>query len=149
MDHSIRYSDINYHKQAVYDFKDDHKFDYDFNKFWNRKPADGLILPIMESYEFTSSGILCTNHINCRDQLCVNLDIGELIHGISTQGGTQRPKAEEAIQKCRRCGKYIRIGRCSTKGQTCKVDFIILDIIIKKYTKWWILCVIVLQAYAS
>ncbi len=30
-------------------------------------------------YEFTSSGILCTNHINCRDQLCVNLDIGELI----------------------------------------------------------------------
>ncbi len=33
-------------------------------------------------YEFTSSGILCTNHINCRDQLCVNLDTGELIlHG--------------------------------------------------------------------
>ncbi len=32
-----------------------------------------------ESYEFTSSGILCTNHINCRDQLCVNLDTGELI----------------------------------------------------------------------
>ncbi len=31
-------------------------------------------------YEFTSSGILCTNHINCRDQLCVNLDTGELIH---------------------------------------------------------------------
>ncbi len=30
-------------------------------------------------YEFTSSGILCTNHINCRDQLCVNLDTGELI----------------------------------------------------------------------
>ncbi len=29
-------------------------------------------------YEFTSSGILCTNHINCRDQLCVNLDTGEL-----------------------------------------------------------------------
>ncbi len=30
-------------------------------------------------YEFMSSGILYTNHINCRDQLCVNLDIGELI----------------------------------------------------------------------
>ncbi len=30
-------------------------------------------------YEFTSSGILYTNHINCRDQLCVNLDTGELI----------------------------------------------------------------------
>ncbi len=30
-------------------------------------------------YEFTSSGILCTNHINCSDQLCVNLDTGELI----------------------------------------------------------------------
>ncbi len=30
-------------------------------------------------YEFTPSGILCTNHINCRDQLCVNLDTGELI----------------------------------------------------------------------
>ncbi len=29
-------------------------------------------------YEFTSSGILCTNHINCHDQLCVNLDTGEL-----------------------------------------------------------------------
>ncbi len=26
----------------------------------------------------TSAGI-CTNHINCRDQLCVNLDTGELI----------------------------------------------------------------------
>ncbi len=32
-------------------------------------------------YEFTSSGILCTNHINCSDQLCVNLDTGELIPG--------------------------------------------------------------------
>ncbi len=32
-----------------------------------------------KEYEFTSSGILCTNHINCRDQLCVNLDTGELI----------------------------------------------------------------------
>ncbi len=32
-----------------------------------------------DTYEFTSSGILCTNHINCRDQLCVNLDTGELI----------------------------------------------------------------------
>ncbi len=32
-----------------------------------------------QMYEFTSSGILCTNHINCRDQLCVNLDTGELI----------------------------------------------------------------------
>ncbi len=31
------------------------------------------------TYEFTSSGILCTNHINCRDQLCVNLDTDELI----------------------------------------------------------------------
>ncbi len=34
---------------------------------------------IVMSYEFTSSGILCINHINCRDQLCVNLDTGELI----------------------------------------------------------------------
>ncbi len=34
-------------------------------------------------YEFTSSGILCTNHINCRDQLCVNLDTGELIQNKS------------------------------------------------------------------
>ncbi len=38
------------------------------------------ILAGINSYEFTSSGILCTNHINCRDQLCVNLDTGELIH---------------------------------------------------------------------
>ncbi len=37
-------------------------------------------LSVMNEYEFTSSGILCTNHINCRDQLCVNLDTGELIH---------------------------------------------------------------------
>ncbi len=34
---------------------------------------------VQSLYEFTSSGILCTNHINCRDQLCVNLDTGELI----------------------------------------------------------------------
>ncbi len=40
-------------------------------------------------YEFTSSGILCTNHIDCRDQLCVNLDTGELIQklGLDVQGG--------------------------------------------------------------
>ncbi len=35
-------------------------------------------------YEFTPSGILCTNHINCRDQLCVNLDTGELIHSFKS-----------------------------------------------------------------
>ncbi len=36
-------------------------------------------------YEFTSSGILCTNHINCRDQLCANLDTGELIQTVTTK----------------------------------------------------------------
>ncbi len=43
------------------------------------KAARKKIMERNELYEFTSSGILCTNHTNCRDQLCVNLDTGELI----------------------------------------------------------------------
>ncbi len=42
-------------------------------------PPSDKITVIDAGYEFTSSGILCTNHINCRDQLYVNLDTGELI----------------------------------------------------------------------
>ncbi len=42
-----------------------------------------------KEYEFTSSGILCTNHINCRDQLCVNLDTGELIPERSQKEGNR------------------------------------------------------------
>ncbi len=49
---------------------------------WKQRRITELI-----PYEFTSSGILCTNHINCRDQLCVNLDTGELILNTSQNRG--------------------------------------------------------------
>ncbi len=50
-------------------------------------------------YEFTSSGILCTNHINCRDQLCVNLDTGELIRRISIRSTYDRKNSKLATKK--------------------------------------------------
>ncbi len=59
------------------------------------KPVqEALVSPVkiteaIGAYEFTSSGILCTNHINCRDQLCVNLDTGELIPGFYIDPGDQ------------------------------------------------------------
>ncbi len=51
----------------------------------NKLLQDTLASTEKDLYEFTSSGILCTNHINCRDQLCVNLDTGELIPHVRSQ----------------------------------------------------------------
>ncbi len=57
------------------------------------------ILPTADTmYEFTSSGILCINHINCSDQLCVNLDTGELIRyncGCAIADQVSRPYAHD------------------------------------------------------
>ncbi len=62
------------------------------------KDADKVVLEDL-SYEFTSSGILCTNHINCRDQLCVNLDTGELIRFITeiNQSWREPEKSNEPL----------------------------------------------------
>ncbi len=49
-------------------------------------------------YEFTSSGILCANHINCRDQLCVNLDTGELILFVFLEYDSVEPTNNPAEQ---------------------------------------------------
>ena len=42
-DYSIRYADLKTHLTAVYNFIDTHKFDYDFAKFWRRRPPKGVM----------------------------------------------------------------------------------------------------------
>ncbi len=59
------------------------------------------------SYEFTSSGILCTNHINCRDQLCVNLDTGELIQLVSQVHGGNRKRSMNRTMRENRVGGFL------------------------------------------
>ena len=48
MSHSVRYADMNAHLTAVYEFIKIHKFDYDFKKFWNRKPPKGIMRPFIK-----------------------------------------------------------------------------------------------------
>ena len=48
MSHSIRYADKLAHLAAVYEFIKIHKFDYDFKKFWNRKPPKGIMRPFIK-----------------------------------------------------------------------------------------------------
>ncbi len=71
-EYMISYSHLRVSRASVLEYAQDMQY----------KEHGFLSLPryTTNPYEFTSSGILCTNHINCRDQLCVNLDTGELIH---------------------------------------------------------------------
>ena len=48
MNHSIRYADKDAHLAAVYEFVRVHKFDYDFKKFWKRKPPKGIMRPFIK-----------------------------------------------------------------------------------------------------
>ena len=47
MSHSVRYADKATHMEAVYEFIRIHKFDYDFKKFWNRRPPKGIMRPFI------------------------------------------------------------------------------------------------------
>ena len=46
MDHSIRYADLETHLDVVHKFVKHHTFDYDFRKYWRRKPPKGIMQPI-------------------------------------------------------------------------------------------------------
>ena len=45
---SIRYADKDAHLAAVYEFIRVHKFDYNFKKFWKRKPPKGIMRPFIK-----------------------------------------------------------------------------------------------------
>ena len=49
MNNSIRYAGKNTHLGAVYLFIRTHRFDYSFEKFWRRRPPDGVMLPLVRS----------------------------------------------------------------------------------------------------
>ena len=49
VDYSVRYATLNAHLTAVYNFVDGHRFDYDFAKFWRRRPPKGLMRPIVRN----------------------------------------------------------------------------------------------------
>ncbi len=59
-------------------------------------------------YEFTSSGILCTNHVNCRDQLCVNLDTGELTQ-IKSANSNEKKNDSDKSESSKNTGKSVSI----------------------------------------
>ena len=46
---SVRYADIKSHISAVYEFinEDEHRFKYDFDVFWKRKPSRGIMRPFV------------------------------------------------------------------------------------------------------
>ena len=47
VDGSIRYADKRTHLNAVYGFIDGHVFDYEFEKFWKRRPPKSLMRPFI------------------------------------------------------------------------------------------------------
>ncbi len=49
IDYSIRYADLNSHLEAVYGFINEHNFDYNFAKYWKRKPPEGMMRPFVKS----------------------------------------------------------------------------------------------------
>ena len=49
INNSIRYANKNTHLGAVYSFVRTHKFDYSFEKFWRRRPPDGVMVPLVRS----------------------------------------------------------------------------------------------------
>ncbi len=47
INNSIRYATVDAHKEAVFKFINEYMFDYNFTKFWKRKPPKGVMRPIV------------------------------------------------------------------------------------------------------
>ena len=47
INNSIRYATVDAHKEAVFKFINEYMCDYNFTKFWKRKPPKGVMRPIV------------------------------------------------------------------------------------------------------
>lgn len=62
VDYSVRHADRQSHLDAVYRFvTDEHEFDYDFLKFWKRRPPGGLMRPFVRTEPDQDTGPFSTD----------------------------------------------------------------------------------------